>query len=96
MNKQIPEIPLPYNVSFEIVGGEVVISLNDFYSYLDKLELSYYRIAQHPSHDDDDERAQREAGAKVAANTISFLEKRFRHVFTEENIRKYSKQKENL
>ena len=95
MPEPLPEIPLPYNVSFEIVGGEAVISLNDFYSYLEKLELSYHRIAQHP-FDDEDERDRREVGAKIAANTISFLEKRFRHVFTEENIRKYSKQKENL
>lgn len=95
MPEPLPEIPLPYGISFKIVDGEVSISLNDFYSYLEKLELSYHRIAQHP-FDDEDERDRREVGAKIAANTISSLEKRLRHVFTEENIRKYSKQKENL
>lgn len=88
---KLPPIPKPYSVKFEIKNNQVLISLDDFYSYLERLELTYYRISETNIHEDLDRQIDHQNRWVAAAKTIEYLGKKLETVFTEENIKKFSK-----
>lgn len=88
---KLPPIPKPYSVTFEVKNNQVLISLDDFYSYLERLELAYYRISDTVVYEDEYMQIEHQNRWVVAAKTIEYLGKKLETVFTEENIKKFTK-----